>query len=174
MKIFRTIEKRTDWEEIKMMIAGGEFNSGDEIEIEGALWRVLEVDEDKKSILIWKHTMCDDYVDFNHNGSSAYEGSDLQNYLQNDFLEQIPEEMKELVSIDGFFPLSIEELREYLPQEADRIATDEDGDTVWYWLRSAFRGNGYHVWYVGTSGYAHGSYAAYAYRCAPACRLLIH
>lgn len=174
MKIFRTIEKGTDWEEIKMMIAGGEFNSGDEIEIEGALWRVLEVDEDKKSILIWKHTMCDDYVVFNLNGSSTYEGSDLQNYLQNDFLEQIPEEMKELVSIDGFFPLSIEELREYLPQEADRIATDEDGDTVWYWLRSALRGTGYDVWTVYTSGYATYSYATSALRCAPACRLIIH
>lgn len=174
MKIIRTVEQGTNWEDIKLRIEDGVFRVGDELEIEGALWRVLEVDEDKKSILIWKHTMCDDYVVFNLNGSSTYEGSDLQNYLQNDFLEQIPEEMKELVSADGFFPLSIEELQQYLPREVDRIATNEDGDTVWYWLRSANRGNGDNVWYVNTSGYAYYYYATYAYRCAPACRLIIH
>lgn len=174
MKIIRTVEQGTNWEDIKLRIEDGVFRVGDELEIEGALWKILEVDKDKKSILIWKHTMCDDYVVFNNSGSSTYEGSDLQNYLQNDFLEQIPEEMKELVSADGFFPLSIEELREYLPQEADRIATDEDGDTVWYWLRSAHRGSGNYVWHVTTSGNASNSTATYASRCAPACRLLIH
>ena len=160
MKIIRTVEQGTNWEDIKLRIEDGVFRVGDELEIEGALWKILEVDKDKKSILIWKHTMCDDYVVFNNSGSSTYEGSDLQNYLQNDFLEQIPEEMKELVSADGFFPLSIEELREYLPQEADRIATDEDGDTVWYWLRSAYRGNGYNAWNVNPAGNVNNNNAA--------------
>lgn len=36
-------------------------------------------------------------------------------------------------------------------------------------LRSAYRGNAYVTWYVGTSGSAYGNYATYAYRGCPAC-----
>ena len=36
-------------------------------------------------------------------------------------------------------------------------------------LRSAYRGYASNAWYVSTSGYAYGSHAASALRCAPAC-----
>ena len=38
-------------------------------------------------------------------------------------------------------------------------------------LRSAHRGSGYYAWCVGSSGVVGGSYAVYAYRCAPACAI---
>lgn len=171
MRIIKKTEQQTDWNEIKDMIKAGAFTPGDEIEIDGSLWRVLDVEDN--SIFIWKHTGIDERCAFNESGSNVYEGSDLQRYLQGEYMETIPDEMKELMSEEGLYPLSIEEIRKYLPTEGERIAVDSDGDTVWYWTRSAYRGDGGLAWYVYATGYAYFNYATTAYRCAPACKLLI-
>ena len=173
MKVIRKVDKVTNWNDIEDMIREGDLFPGDEIEIEGALWRVLDAKE--REVLIWKHTgiSSEEYVVFNEDGSNVYEGSDLQKYLREDYMTTIPARMQQLMSDDGLFPLSIEEVRQYLPTEGERIAVDEDGETVSYWLRSAYRGYASYTWYVSASGYAYTGTAATALRCAPACRLVI-
>lgn len=50
-----------------------------------------------------------------------------------------------------------------------RYAYDARTSAQYCRLRSASRSNAYYVWSVGTSGYAYGSYATYAFRGCPAC-----
>lgn len=169
MKVIRKVEQETSWEEIKEKVRAGQFTPGDEIEIDGALWRVL--DSKAGDVFIWKHTGIEQAVVFNGNRSNEYEGSNIQAYARGEFLNEVPPELKVLVSEQGFFPLSIDEVRRYLPTEGDRIAVDDGGETVWWWTRSATRSNAYYVWNVTASGSVYYYGAGSAYRFAPACHL---
>ena len=143
--------------------------TGDELMIDGALWRALRIKDGKA--LIWKHTGLDQETVFNENNSNVYEGSDLQNAMK---ALPIPEELRDLITEEGFFALSIEEIRELLPTENDRIAIDKEGNTVWWWTRSASRGYGYIAWHVFPSGNVNGNAAAYySFSLAPACEISI-
>ena len=170
MQLIRTTKEEIGWATLNHRIKAGEFQKGDEIEINGSLWRVLDTEEN--GIFIWKHSGPGEDVVFNENGSNKYEGSDIQKYAREEFPATLPKGLTELVTEDGFNPLSIEEIRRYLPTEGERIVTDENGDTTWWWSRSANRGYAYATWYVYSSGYVYnGYYALYAYRFAPACHL---
>lgn len=169
MKVIRKVEQETNWEEIKEKVRAGQFTPGDEIEIDGALWRVL--DSKAGDVFIWKHTGIEQAVVFNDNCSNKYEGSNIQAYARGEFLNEVPPELKALVSEQGFFPLSIDEVRSYLPTEGDRIAVDDGGETVWWWTRSASRSSAYYVWNVYASGTVNTNYAYYASLFAPACHL---
>ena len=143
--------------------------TGDELMIDGALWRALRIKDGKA--LIWKHTGLDQETVFNENNSNVYEGSDLQNAMK---ALPIPEELRDLITEEGFFALSIEEIRELLPTENDRIAIDKEGNTVWWWTRSATRGGGCYVWLVAPSGFvSYYSAAGYSLPLAPACEISI-
>ena len=144
--------------------------TGDELMIDGSLWRVLRIKDGKA--LIWKHTGLDQESVFNENNSNVYEGSDLEKAMK---ALPVPEELKGLITEGGFFALSIEEIKELLPTENDRVAIDKEGNTVWWWTRSAGRGTGYGAWYVYPSGSVYGSYGAAYDSCtlAPACEISI-
>lgn len=171
MKIIKKTELQIDWNQIKGLIKDRAFTPGDEIEIDGCLWRVLDVEDN--GILIWKHTGIEEFSVFNRNGSNEYEGSDLQKFLQGEYKDKLPAEMQELMAEGGPFALSMEEIGKYLPTEGERIAVDNYGDTISYWTRSAYRGSGGSAWNVYSAGFANYSIAAFASRCAPACKLLI-
>ena len=143
---------------------------GDEITTGGCMWRVLDVQEDR--VLIWKHTGVEDHV-FNDNNSNVYEGSDIQKYLQAEFRETVPEELLSLVDDKGFFLLTLEQIRKYLPKEIDRIAEDADGYTTWWWTLTPYVGRGIGVRYIRTSGTVNTSTAHYSGGVAPACWLTI-
>ena len=157
MKIKRIIEMEVERQDLMV---------GDKIQIADSLWKVLDIQDDKA--LIWKCTNITDHV-FNKNGSNKYEGSDIQRYLQVDFPETMTVEILEDVTKEGFFLLTEEQIRKYMPQELDRIATDEDGCTTWYWTASPNVGSGYYVRYVGTGGGIYSGTANYSYGVAPAC-----
>lgn len=148
------------------------MEQGDRINIKGCDWKVLAKATSKTGgvALIWKCTGLKDHV-FNESGSNVYEGSDIQKYLQNEFREDLPEEMLQMVSDEGFFLLTEEQIRKYMPQELDRIATDEDGCTTWYWTASPGVGNGLSVRLIGPSGLVYSGYAYYSSGVAPACWL---
>jgi len=143
---------------------------GDEITTGGCMWRVLDVQEDR--VLIWKHTGVEGHV-FNDNNSNVYEGSDIQKYLQAEFRETVPEELLSLVDDKGFFLLTLEQIRKYLPKGIDRIAEDADGYTTWWWTSTPGVGGGYDVRGVITSGTVSYIYASYSFGVAPACWLTI-
>lgn len=143
--------------------------TGDELMIDGSLWRVLRIKDGKA--LIWKHTGLDQESVFNENNSNVYEGSDLEKAMK---ALPVPEELNGLITEGGFFALSIEEIKELLPTENDRVAIDKEGNTVWWWTRSALRSYGYYACYVSPSGYVYGSGAAYpSLALAPACEISI-
>lgn len=143
--------------------------TGDELMIDGSLWRVLRIKDGKA--LIWKHTGLDQESVFNENNSNVYEGSDLEKAMK---ALPVPEELNGLITEGGFFALSIEEIKELLPTENDRVAIDKEGNTVWWWTRSALRSSGYNAWYVSPSGnvYNYGA-ANYSLALAPACEISI-
>lgn len=144
--------------------------TGDELMIDGSLWRVLRIKDGKA--LIWKHTGLDQESVFNENNSNVYEGSDLEKAMK---ALPVPEELNGLITEGGFFALSIEEIKELLPTENDRIAIDKEGNTVWWWTRSGNRSVGYSAWNVNPSGYVnYDHYAAYySFTLAPACEISI-
>ena len=139
---------------------------GDRIIIADAEWRVLDIQDGKA--LIWKSTKIEDHV-FNENNSNVYEGSDIQRYLQEDFPETMPVDIMEDVTEEGFFLLTVEQIRKYMPKELDRIATDEGDRTTWYWTASPNVGCGYGVLLVNPAGYIGSNSAYYSHGVAPAC-----
>ena len=156
--------------DLKDLIRGGLMKPGDEITTGGCMWRVLDVQEDR--VLIWKHTGVEDHV-FNDNNSNVYEGSDIQKYLQAEFRETVPEELLSLVDDKGFFLLTLEQIRKYLPKEIDRIAEDADGYTTWWWTSTPNVGGGNSVRHICTSGNVSYISAYNSGGVAPACWLTI-
>lgn len=143
--------------------------TGDELMIDGSLWRVLRIKDGKA--LIWKHTGLDQESVFNENNSNVYEGSDLEKAMK---ALPVPEELNGLITEGGFFALSIEEIKELLPTENDRVAIDKEGNTVWWWTRSGGRSYGFHAWSVRPSGRVDFSPCAYySLALAPACEISI-
>ena len=141
----------------------------DELMIDGSLWRVLRIKDGKA--LIWKHTGLDQESVFNENNSNVYEGSDLEKAMK---ALPVPEELNGLITEGGFFALSIEEIKELLPTENDRVAIDKEGNTVWWWTRSGYRSSGNYAWRVHPSGYGSYHYCAYySFTLAPACEISI-
>ena len=155
MKISRTETREIEPEEIR---------AGDVLEFGAERWKVLEVEGGKA--LVWKCGGVRDHV-FNENGENKYEGSDIQKYLREEF--SAPEFITSRG--EGFFLLSEEEVRHYMPHELDRIATDQNAETTWWWTRSPFVGSGSYVRNVDPSGGVSGNYASDANGTAPACRI---
>ena len=166
MNLRKTVSLTIDTEALKELLKRNQLDVGDELEIDGDLWRVLKTGN--KTALIWKHTGLDVKTPFNEDGTNKYEGSDLQKACQE---YDPPQELKELMDGD-FFPLSIEEVEELLPKESDRIATNKNGETTWWWTRSAYRSSGHHAWRVNPAGYVNDVSAAYSsFSLAPACAI---
>lgn len=163
------IKGTTTWEQVQKTIAKQTANVGDELEINGCKWRILDVQEDR--ILIWKFTGIEDKV-FNENGSNTYEGSHIQKYLQDEFKKDLPDEMLQMVSAEGFFLLTMDQIEKYMPTEMDRIAADADGYTTWWWTASPYVGIAHGVRYVYPAGNVYVSDASNRYGVAPACWLI--
>ena len=150
----------------EMEVELNQLQAGDKLQIAEAEWKVLEVKDGKA--LIWKCTKIKDHV-FNENNGNVYEGSDLQKYVQGDFKETIPMDILEKVTDEGFFLLTVDQIRKYMPNEIDRIATDEDDQTTWYWTASPHIGNGYNVRNIIPSGNVIYYGADSSFGVAPAC-----
>ena len=145
----------------------GAVSAGDRILIGDCEWKALEVTD--KTVMIWKCEGPAAELPINESGSNVYEGSDMQKYLREEFPLTVPEELREAVTEEGFFLLSLEEVKKYMPRQADRVFINEDGEPDWWWTRSAYRGSAYNTWHVSAGGFV-GTYSAYyASRCAPAC-----
>ena len=150
----------------ELEVERNQLQVGDKIQIAGADWKVLDIQDGKA--LIWKCTKITDHV-FNKNGSNKYEGSDIQRYLQEDFPETMTVEIMEDVTEEGFFLLTEEQIKKYMPKEIDRIATDEKDYTTWYWTASPCVGCGSFVRYFFPAGYVCGGNALSSLGVAPAC-----
>lgn len=157
MKIKRITEMEVERQELMV---------GDRIQIADAEWRVLDIQDGKA--LIWKSTKIEDHV-FNKNGSNVYEGSDIQKYLQEDFPETMSIEIMDDVTEEGFFLLTEDQIRKYMPKEIDRIATDEYDQTTWYWTASPSVGHGNSVRLINPAGGVDNHNAHYSVGVAPAC-----
>lgn len=155
---------------VRLHIEPTKLQVGDVMKFPNGNWKVLDVAGDKA--LIWKCTNVKDHV-FNENNSNVYEGSDIQRYLQEDFSETMPVNIMEDVTKEGFFLLTVEQIRKYMPKELDRIATDEDDRTTWYWTAGPRVGIGSNVRSIGPAGYVCHDSAITSYGVAPACWISI-
>lgn len=99
--------------------------------------------------------------------SNVYEGSDIQRYLKGKFRETVPQGLLDMAEGD-FFLLSKEEVEKYIPREVDRAVSDENGETLWWWTRSADRSYENSVYFVATNGGVAAGSAWDAVHCAPA------
>ncbi len=151
--------------QVRLHIDPTELQVGDVMKFPSGDWKVLDIKDNKA--LIWKCTNVKDHV-FNENSKNIYNDSDIQKYLRNDFKENVPMDILERVTIEGFFLLTVEQIRKYMPNELDRIATDEYGRTTGYWIASPCVGTGSGVRSVDTDGNIYINYAGNSYGVAPA------
>ena len=156
MNIKRTVEMKVQKDQLMM---------GDKIQMGDSMWKVLDIQPGKA--LIWKCSNIKDYV-FNANDSNEYEGSDIQKYLKTGFWEDLPDELLKMVDGD-FFLLTEDQVMTYMPREIDRIATDENDYTTWWWTATPNVGGGYRVRYIDPSGLVSYNGASYGFGVAPAC-----
>lgn len=70
---------------------------------------------------------------------------------------------------DKFFLPSEDEIKEWFPNEKDRIKSYASGEKDWYWTRTPYSGYSDGVRTVGTSGALDGDFACTSYGVAPAC-----
>ena len=150
--------------QLSELIAQG-IDIGDEIAIDENVWRVLE--KDNGWIRIWLCRGRSENMVFDENGSNNYEKSSIREYLHGEYRETVPHGLLQLTHGNDFELLSKEEVERLMPEEIQRIHCDENGETWWWWTRSAYRANAGTVWYVGTSGDVYYSTALLALRCAP-------
>lgn len=80
--------------------------------------------------------------------------------------------MLQMVSAEGFFLLTMEQIEKYMPTEMDRIAADADGCATWWWTATPYVGFGNYVRLVNTGGSIYNSYAYISTGVAPACWLI--
>lgn len=168
MKVKVTAAMDMEWDDLFENARNGGVLAGDRITIRGCDWKILDVRDDG-SMLIWQCTGLRHEMPFNRNGSNVYEGSDVQRFLREEFPKEIPTDMLEHVTEEGFFLLSKDDVLKYMPDEKDRIATDDENRTTWWWTSSAHRGSASYTWYVSAAGTVYSNRATYAVRLAPAC-----
>ena len=150
---------------LRELLIAAELKRGDNIILGGTSWKVLDAKENR--FLLWKQSNVTDHV-FNANGSNQYEGSDIENYLKNEFRETIPQDMQMMIDGD-FFLLTVDQINEYMPEPADRLAFDEEGFTTWWWTASPSAGHASSVRLVHPDGDVSNNYAHYSSGVAPAC-----
>ena len=147
------------------------------------------VDKNKKhSVTLAVRDLIFDPMPFSKNGNNSWEESDIRKHINSEeFINRFEPEFRELLcevykdngprgkeTIDTFFLPSVSELNggyEFFKNEKTRVKVNDEGETCWYWTRSASLGSACIVHDVHPSGYCSSAYASYGYRCLPACTI---
>ena len=177
MKVVRKTEMELEINELK------DARIGDILHIDllngvTAEFAVIGKDADgADTITIQQITKCK-ISPFDRNDSNEYDGSDAQKYCTGEWLNNLPEGLRSRV-VGIPFLLSKEEVKsgEKYPFYKDTrnwLKMNTDGEIDWWWTRSARRGGGCYVWYVGPSGYVGSDGAASnSFTLAPACAISV-
>lgn len=136
------------------------------------------VDKNKKhSVTLAVRDLIFDQMPFSKNGNNSWEESDIRKHINSEeFINRFELEFRELLcevykdngprgkeTIDTFFLPSVSELNggyEFFKNEKTRVKINNEGETEWYWTRSAYLDAAYIVHNVYASGYC-GSTSAY-------------
>lgn len=173
-------------------------NASMEVQVEGfgvVFFDVLDydkeklVDENKKhSVTLAVRDLIFEPMQFSRNGNNSWEESDIRKHINSEeFINRFEPEFRELLcevykdngsrrkeTIDTFFLLSVSELNggyEFFKNEKTRVKVNDEGETDWYWTRSAYLGNACIVHSVYTSGRCDYAHAYSGRRCLPACAI---
>ena len=173
-------------------------NASMEVQVEGfgaVVFDVLDYDKEKLTDENKKHSvtlavrdLIFEPMQFSQNGNNSWEESDIRKRINSEeFINRFEPEFRELLcevykdngpgekeTIDTFFLPSMSELKggyEFFKNEKARVKVNDEGETDWYWTRSARLGTAYGVHIVNTSGYCCNTDASSGYRCLPACTI---
>ena len=147
------------------------------------------VDKNKKhSVTLAVRDLIFDPMPFSKNGNNSWEESDIRKHINSEeFINRFEPEFRELLcevykdngprgkeTIDTFFLPSVSELNggyEFFKNEKTRVKVNDEGETCWYWTRSARLGSAHYVHLVHPSGYCVIATAHGGGRCLPACTI---
>lgn len=147
------------------------------------------VDKNKKhSVTLAVRDLIFDPMPFSKNGNNSWESSDIRKHINSEeFINRFEPEFRELLcevykdngpkgkeTIDTFFLPSVSELNggyEFFKNEKTRVKVNDEGETGWYWTRSASLGTAYVVHNVNPSGFCTNAGASSGFRCLPACTI---
>ena len=177
MKVIRRTEMELEINELKNAQIGDILN----VDLRSGItaeFAVIGKDADEVNTITIQQITAGACMPFNKNGSNQYADSDIQKYCTGEWMEELPEGLRSRVVGDPFL-LSKEEVEtgEKYPFYKDTrnwLKTNTDGETDWWWTRSARRGYGCIVWFVSPSGYVYsGNAAYYSLTLAPACAISV-
>lgn len=149
------------------------------------------VDKNKKhSVTLAVRDLIFDPMPFSENGGNEWETSDIRKYINGeDFISRFEPEFRELLckvykdngpkgkeTIDAFFLPSVEEMKGgyvFFENEKKRVKITPEGETNWYWTRSAYRGYACYSWCVNPSGSICNLNASWTLRFCPACVIAV-
>ena len=149
------------------------------------------VDENKKhSVTLAVRDLIFDPMPFSENGNNSWGESDIRKHINSkEFINRFEPEFRELLcevykdngprgkeTIDTFFLPSVSELNggyEFFKNEKTRVKVNGEGETDWYWTRSAYLGTECLVHGVSPAGLYSSTYARGGYRCLPACTIAV-
>ena len=134
---------------MKMEIEKSQIKKGDRRLISGEEWKVLAQAGNKA--LLWKCTNVFTSM-FDKAGETDYLKSNIRRFLKETYPKMVPKGLREAITEDGFFFLTKGEIEVYMPNEANRIAVDEYGQTTWYWTASSYSRDPDYVHYVCSDG----------------------
>ena len=114
----------------RLMPVEGKAETPDTIHMGGHDWRILKR-KDGKALIITEKVIDKRRFD---GESNDWKTSEIKQWLNGEFLEMFS--LDERKRIDKVFLLSVKQAEKYFKDDADRVAVEEDGNRVWWWLRS--------------------------------------
>lgn len=171
------IEYISTWENLKYYIEIGEAreffgeNASMEVQVEDfgtVFFDVLDYDKEKlvdknkkHSVTLAVRDLIFDPMPFSKNGNNSWEESDIRKHINSEeFINRFEPEFREL---NGGY--------EFFKNEKTRVKVNDEGETCWYWTRSARLGSAHYVHLVHPSGYCVIATAHGGGRCLPACTI---
>ena len=113
-----------------------------------------------------------EFMPFSVKNSNDYDKSDIKKFLQDEFVKRFDTEFINMLTCDGFYLLSEDEVTKFYPEYKDRIKKYWD-KPYWYWLRTPHSDVSYYARDVDTDGSRRYDSAYYAFGVAPACKVIL-
>ena len=112
------------------------------------------------------------FMPFSVSNSNDYAKSDIKNFLHDKFVKRFEPEFINMLTCDGFYLMSGEEVKEYYPEREDKIKKYLS-EPYWYWLRTPNLFDSDDVYVVYSVGNVNSCSAENIGGLVPACEVIL-
>lgn len=113
-----------------------------------------------------------EFMPFSVSNSNDYAKSDIKNFLHDKFVKRFEPEFINMLTCDGFYLMSGEEVNKYYPERKDKTKKYLS-EPHWYWLRTPVYASSNHVRIVNINGSLDFSGSYVSRGLVPACEIFL-